>query len=320
MKRRHRLALVTGSSPHVFEYAIAAEVFALERPGLGVPWYRVGVVGAGRGRLETGLAGVAITPTAAPAFLDQAETIVLTPWAGAMDGAPARLLQALRRAHARGARLLSICTASFVLAEAGLLDGRRAATHWMHADAFRRRYPAVQLVDDVLYVDEGSIITSAGSGAGIDACLHLVRRDHGARVAGEVARRMVLPPHREGGQAQYVGAPVAPHPADSVGLGLDWARARLHRPLSVPEWAARMPMSERTFLRRFHAAMGMAPLRWLQQQRMQRARELLEEPARPIADIATACGYESPETFRSAFRRIVGVAPGAYRARFAGSR
>jgi AraC family transcriptional activator FtrA len=227
------------------------------------------------------------------------------------------LVAALRRASDRGARLLSICSGAFLLAAAGLLDGKRATTHWLYADDFKRLFPGVVFEDDVLYVDEGQIITSAGSAAGIDACLHLVRRDFGASVANTVARRMVIPPHREGGQAQYVEAPVALRPGRTISGALDYARQRLDRPIEIRELVARAAMSERTFLRRFKDSVGMTPNTWLQRERMARARDLLETTAMTHADIAGQCGYDSPETFRVAFRRIVGVSPGAYRARFA---
>lgn len=208
--------------------------------------------------------------------------------------------------------------AGFVLGAAGLLDGRRATTHWLFADEFKRRFPLAQYEADVLYVDEGHLITSAGSAAGLDACLHLVRRDFGAAVANTVARRMVVAPHREGGQAQYVEAPVARREVRGIGPAMDWARARLHEPIAIADLAERSAMSGRTFLRRFTEAAGMPPHAWLQQQRIARARQLLEtKPAMSTDDIATQCGYESIETFRAAFRRIVGVAPATYRARFA---
>jgi AraC family transcriptional activator FtrA len=181
----------------------------------------------------------------------------------------------------------------------------------------RERFPLARVEEDVLYVDDGELITSAGSAAGIDAGLHLVRRDFGARIANAVARRLVMPPHREGGQAQYVDAPVAPRPARSIATVMDWARARLDAPIAVDAMAARAAMSPRTFLRRFEAAAGITPLAWLQRERMARARELLEAGTLPIGHVAERCGYASPETFRATFRRIVGVPPGAYRARFA---
>lgn len=309
------LALVAYDGLRSFEYAIAAEVFALQREGLGVPWYDCIVVSPDRGPLR-GVGGLAVRPDTPFDAIDRASTVVLPGWRDVECAPPRRLLQAVRAAHARGARLLSICTGSFVLAAAGLLDGRRATTHWLHAARFRARFPQVRLEADVLYVDEGQLITSAGSAAGLDACLHLVRRDHGARVANIVARRLVVPPHREGGQAQYVEAPVAAQPSRSLSPVLDWARARLNAPLAVSDLARRAAMSERSFQRHFSAAVGLAPNTWLQHERMARARALLERGRASLDDVAVQCGYESGETFRAAFRRVVGVSPAAYRARF----
>jgi len=215
-----------------------------------------------------------------------------------------------------GARCLSICSGVFVLAAAGLLRGRRATTHWRHLPDLKSMYPDIEVEEDVLYVDEGNVITSAGSAAGIDACLHLVRRDFGSKIANSVARRLVMPPHREGGQAQYVAAPVQERPGRRVSEVMDWARKRLDEPLSIGLLAARAAMSERTFLRRFQASVGLSPGDWLQRERMYRARELLESAEGKLSDIAEQCGYRSLETFRAAFKRIVGTSPAAYRTRF----
>lgn len=310
------LALVAYDGLRTFEYAIAADLFGTARPGLGVPWYRTVVVSAERGRLR-GVGGMEVRPTAPFEAIHRAHTIVLPGWRDVAETPPPRLLQAVQAAARRGARLLSLCSGAFVLGSAGLLDGRRATTHWLFADEFRRRFPAARYEPDVLYVDEGALITSAGSAAGLDACLHLVRRDLGARVANTVARRMVVAPHREGGQAQYVEAPVATRSGRGIGRTMDWARAHLHQPLGVAELAERSAMSGRSFLRHFQAATGQAPLAWLQQQRINRARQLLEaEPAITGEELAVQCGYASVETFRAAFRRVAGVAPATYRARF----
>jgi AraC family transcriptional activator FtrA len=316
-KKRPLLALVAYDGLRTFEYSIAADLFAAERGYLGVDWYDTIVVTPDRGRLR-GVGGVEVRADAPFEAIAHAATIVLPGWRDVTETPPARLLEALRAAARRRARLLSLCSGAFVLGSAGLLDGRHATTHWLFADEFRRRFPLAHFERDVLYVDEGQVITSAGSAAGLDACLHLVRRDFGARVANTVARRMVVAPHREGGQAQYVEAPVASHPNRGIGPAMDWARLRLDRHVSVAELASRSAMSSRTFLRRFTEAAGMPPLAWLQQQRIARARQLLEvHPAMRTTDIATQCGYESMETFRAAFRRVVGVAPATYRARFA---
>lgn len=308
-------AIVAYDGLRHMEYAIAAEVFALVRPTLGVPWYDAFVVSADRGRLR-GLAGLQVTPTAPFERIAQARTIVLPGWRDDVERIPPRLLDAVRAAAARGARIVSICSGSFVLGQAGLLDGRRATTHWLYADLFRRMFPAVTYADDVLYVDDGDIVTSAGCMAGVDACLHVVRRDYGARIANMVARRMVAAPHRDGGQAQYVETPVAPVAERGIGVAMDWARRRLDRSIAVDEMAVRAAMSPRTFFRRFTRQMGVPPSAWLQGERIGRARALLEAGELPLDTVAQRCGYDSPETFRTAFRRSTGVAPGQYRRRF----
>ncbi len=310
------LALVAYDGLRTFEYSIAADVFALPRPYLGVDWYETMVVSPDHGRLR-GVGGVHVHTTAPFEAIAQAHTIVIPGWRDVGDAPPARLVAAVRAAAARQARLLSLCSGAFVLGSAGVLDGKRATTHWLFAEAFKRRFPLVRFEPDVLYADEGQVITSAGSAAGLDACLHLVRRDFGAAVANTVARRMVVAPHREGGQAQYVEAPMPPHPGRGIGPALDWARAHVDRPISVPALAARAAMSTRTFLRHFQQATGMQPHAWVQQQRIAHAKHLMETHiAWPTAAIATACGYTSLDTFRIAFRREVGLPPAAYRARF----
>ncbi len=318
-KRKPRLlALVAYNGLRTFEYSIAADLFAADRSDqLGVDWYRSIVVTPERGRLR-GSGGVEVRANAPFDALSRATTIVLPGWRDVDEVPPARLLDALRVAARRGATLLSLCSGAFVLGHAGLLDGRRATTHWLFASAFRRAFPLATYESDVLYVDEGQVITSAGSAAGLDACLHLIRRDYGAAVANTVARRMVVAPHREGGQAQYVEAPVVERTRRGVGPAMDWARAHLHEPLVINDLASRAAMSPRTFLRRFTEAAGTPPYTWLQQQRIGRARQLLETKASmTLDDVAAQCGYESLETFRAAFRRVAGVAPAAYRARFA---
>jgi AraC family transcriptional regulator, transcriptional activator FtrA len=205
------------------------------------------------------------------------------------------------------------------LAAAGLLDGKRATTHWRHIPDLKRLFPSVEVEEDTLYVDEGSVITSAGSAAGIDACLHLVRRDFGSKIANIVARRLVMPPHRDGGQAQYVSAPVQERPGKTIGEVMDWARSRLSEPIEIGEMAKHAAMSERTFLRRFQESTSMSPIAWLQRERMFRAQELLETAKLSLADVSAQCGYETLETFRVAFKRVVGTSPAAYRARFRSS-
>ncbi|WP_315753856.1 MULTISPECIES: transcriptional regulator FtrA [unclassified Bradyrhizobium] len=298
-----------------FEFGIAVEVFGLPRPEFDFSWYRFKVVSA-EGRRSRAIGGIVVEAGAPLSRLKDARTIIVPGWRDRTERPPERLLRAISQAAARGARCLSICSGVFVLAAAGLLDGKRATTHWRHIPDLKRLYPRIQVEEDTLYVDEGNVITSAGSAAGIDACLHLVRRDFGSKVANTVARRLVMPPHRDGGQAQYVVAPVQARPGRTIGEVMDWARARLAQPIAISEMAKRAGMSERTLLRSFKDSTGASPAAWLQQERMARARELLETATLSLADISAQCGYRSLETFRVAFRRIVGTSPAAYRRRF----
>lgn len=299
-----------------FEYGVAVELFALPRPEMGDDWYRFATAAVEAGDLK-GLGGVRIVGDGGLELLQQASIIVAPGWRGMDELVPAPLVEALRAAHARGARLMSICSGVFVLAATGLLDGRRATTHWRYADALRERYPAIQVQPDVLYVDEGDLLTSAGSAAGIDLGLHLIRRDFGPEAANTVARRLVVPPHRDGGQAQFVQRPVpVAHEASRLGPILDRMRADLSRAHTIKALAEAAGMSERTFLRRFEAATGDTPARWLLAERMNRARDLLETSPAGIDQIAQAVGLGAP-ALRHHFRRQFSTTPGAYRARFA---
>ncbi|MET9498850.1 helix-turn-helix domain-containing protein [Streptomyces sp. NPDC006552] len=231
---------------------------------------------------------------------------------GALD---AELADALRAARGRVA---SICTGSFVLGAAGLLDGRRATTHWMSADRFARAFPRVTVDADVLYVDEDPVLTSAGEAAGIDLCLHMIRADHGAAVAADVARRTVVPPHRDGGQAQYIRRPVAQTGVTSTSGSRAWALERLAEPLTLAELAARDAMSVRTYNRRFREETGLTPMTWLARQRVDRAKELLEQTDHTVDRVAAETGFGTGTSLRQHFQSAVGVSPGAYRATFRG--
>lgn len=299
-----------------FEFGVAVELFGLPRPEMGPDWYRFATAAAEPGDLR-GLGGVRVVGDGGLELLEQASVIVAPGWRGMDHPVPAPLIEALRRAHARGARLMSICSGVFVLAATGLLDGRRATTHWRHADALRERYPAIAVQPDVLYVDEGDLLTSAGSAAGIDLGLHLIRRDFGPEAANTVARRLVVPPHRDGGQAQFVARPVpAAHEASRLSPILDRMRADLAGDHTIKVLAGAAGMSERTFLRRFEAATGETPARWLLAERLNRARDLLETSPAGIEQVAQAVGLGAP-ALRHHFRRQFSTTPGAYRARFA---
>ncbi|MDI3407961.1 GlxA family transcriptional regulator [Streptomyces cavernicola] len=238
------------------------------------------------------------------------------PYAGG-DGLPPALAAALDRIPAR-ARIASICTGAFVLAAHGLLDGRSATTHWLSTDHFARAFPAVRVEPGVLYVDGGRVLTSAGEAAGIDLCLHMIRRDFGAAVAADVARRTVVPPHREGGQAQYIPRPVPEPDSSSTSAARAWALTRLEQPLTLRELAAQEAMSVRTFSRRFREESGLTPMQWLAQQRLAHARQLLEETDRTVDRVAAESGFGTAASLRQHFQSALGVSPRAYRATFRG--
>jgi AraC family transcriptional regulator, transcriptional activator FtrA len=297
-----------------FELGIVVEVFGLRRPEMGANWYRFRACSIERGPLRA-TGGLLVETRAGLPQLATADTIIIPGWR-VDEAPPAPLIRALRRAHARGARLVSICSGVFVLAATGLLDGRRATTHWRYVDALRSRYPNVRVEPDVLYVDEGSILTSAGSAAGIDLCLHIVRRDYGADAANHVARRLVVPPLREGGQAQFAVRPIPPDDSPGLAPVLEWANAHLDRPMSVDALARRAGMSPRTFARRFKLATGTTPHRWVLHQRILAAQQLLEQQGRSIDRIAESVGLQTAATLRQHFRRILRTTPTAYRRAF----
>lgn len=245
----------------------------------------------------------------------RADTVVVPGILDPLRPFPEPALQALRAAWANGARVTSICTGAFALAAAGLLDGRRATTHWLGAAELARLYPTVKVQPDVLFVDEGRIVTSAGASAGIDMCLHLVRRDHGQAAASQIARLAVAQLNRDGGQAPFIRQEV-PRAREDLAPLLEWMGAHLHEPLDVETLARRARMSPRTLARRFRAQTGTTPLQWLLTARIRKAQELLETTRRSIEDIAARTGFDSPVTFRARFRRIVGLSPRAWRARF----
>lgn len=312
----HTVAIVVFDRIPAFEMGIPCEVFGTDCPEMGVPSYRLMVCSVEDGPLRTDT-GFTLEAPHGLSDLRKADTVVVPSWRDIEETPPEALLDALRQSYRRGARIAALCSGAFVLAHAGLLDDRRATTHWMYAGALAERFPAVEVDPGVLYVDEGRICTSAGVAAGIDLCLHLVRRDHGAEVANIFARRMVVPPHRDGGQAQYVRAPV---PEDS-GPGpltrtLEWASASLDEAPTVTQMAAHARMSERTFLRRFREATGTTPLKWLLNQRVLAAQRQLETTDAPMERIARECGFGTGATLRHHFKRVVGVAPTDYRGTF----
>lgn len=298
-----------------FEFAIAAEIFGLDRPEMGADWYRFAACAIDRGALRA-QGGLAVSAPHRPRLLDAADLVIVPGWKGVHVPVPARLCERLRAAHRRGARLASICSGAFVLAAAGLLDGRRATTHWRYAAALQSAYPAVRVDADVLYVDDERVLTSAGSAAGIDLLLHVVRTDYGAEAANSVARRLVAAPHRNGGQAQFIERPLPAARRHVLSPLLDHVRRRLAEPWPLSRLAREAAMSERTFLRRFADATGSTPGEWLAAQRVDAAQRLLERTPLPMETIAAESGFGSVATLRHHFHRRVGVAPRDYRERF----
>ena len=314
----HHVTLLAHEGVAPFELGVAAEVFALPRPELDVEsWYSFSVC-AERPGLLPALGGFGLRVDRGLDELERANTIIL-PGSPDVHGDPSpRLLSALRAAHVRGARLVSICSGAFVLAATGLLDGRRAATHWRYAQLLARRFPRVEVTPDLLYVDGEDILTSAGTAAGIDLCLHLVRRDHGALVANQVARRMVVAPQRNGGQAQFIDSPVPQDSADDpVSRVMEWASGRLAERIGVEELAQRAHLSPRQFSRRFRAATGVSPAAWLLRRRLEASLPLLESSDEPVEQVAGRVGFPSPAAFRRHFARVYGLPPSAWRRNFA---
>ncbi|QMU66940.1 helix-turn-helix domain-containing protein [Streptacidiphilus sp. P02-A3a] len=315
----HTVAVLAFDGMAPFELGVVVEVFGLHRPEVGDrPWYRLRVCAEQPGRELRAVGGFTLRAEHGLDVLAAADTVIV-PGVSDVHGpvAPA-LVAALLAAHRRGARLVSICSGAFALAATGLLDGRRATTHWRYAETLRRRHPLVEVDPDVLYVDHGRLLTSAGSAAGIDLCLHLVRSDHGPSTANTVARRFVVPPHREGGQAQFIEAAVPPVPAadDGVGRSLAWALERLAEPLSVSALARAANLSERSYLRHFSRRTGTSPMRWVVAQRIAASLPLLESGAGTVEEVSAAVGFDSPATYRHHFARAMRTTPTAYRRAF----
>ena len=298
-----------------FEFGIAVEIFGLPRPELD-PWYGFSVCPAEPGPLRA-LGGLQLTTDRKGLrSLATAGTIIVPGWRDVNEHPPVALIEALRRANERGARVLSFCSGAFVLAAAGLLNGRDATTHWRYARQLEEMYPQVRVNPNVLYVDDGDVLTAAGSAAGIDLCLHLVRRDFGAETANIVARRLVVPPHREGGQAQFIASPLTACSDDGLANFLDWLTSNFADEHTVESMAARANMSPRTFARRFREQTGTTPARWLSQQRVKHAQHLLETTDLGMDQLAASCGLSSAQLLRFHFHRVVGSTPTAYRRAF----
>ena len=316
MRRMLRtIAAVVMDGSAAFELGVLCEVFGIDRTDDGVPPFdfRVCAEHPGEPLRSTGFS---IVPTHGLEALRDADLVAVPALNGAPSDYPPAVLAAVKAAADRGATLLSVCSGAFLLAEAGLLNGLRCTMHWHHAEQFAARYPDAKVDPDVLFVDEGAVITSAGTAAGIDACLHIVRRELGSTVANAIARRMIVPPQRDGGQRQFIDLPVPDLESDSLQPVLDWMLNNLAAEFSAARLARRARMSERTFARRFLAETGTTPLRWLTQQRILHARRLLEETTLGIEEIAHACGLGSGALLRHHFRRAIGLTPVDYRRSF----
>ncbi|HZZ03559.1 helix-turn-helix domain-containing protein [Paraburkholderia sp.] len=315
---RHVVAVVAFDRISPFHLSVPCVVFGEDRSGGGLPDFDFRVCAAETGALTT-TAGFSIAVTHGLEALADAQTIIVPSWRDPNETPSAALLDALRAAHARGAQLVGLCLGAFVLAAAGILDNRPASTHWAWADDFARRYPCVRLDPDVLYVDDGNVVTSAGTAAGLDCCLHVLRKMCGAQAANYVARRLVVPPHRQGGQAQFIQQPVAPNVrGDRLSCLLDWVRVNLDATHTLDTLAERALMSRRTFTRRFRLATGATVGAWLLAQRLARAQQLLESTDESVEAIAGIAGFGSTASLRQHFAEAFRTSPSAWRREFRG--
>ncbi|WLQ42968.1 helix-turn-helix domain-containing protein [Streptomyces laculatispora] len=314
-RRREVVAVLLFSGGPIFESSIPLSVFGIDRQDAGVPRYRLLVCSGEEGPLRT-TGGLELTAPYGLEAISRAGTVVVPAWRSITSPPPVEALDALRRAHEEGARIVGLCTGAFVLAAAGLLDGRPATTHWMYAPTLAKRYPSVHVDPRELFVDDGDVLTSAGTAAGIDLCLHIVRSDHGTEAAGALAR-LVVPPRRSGGQERYLDRSLPEEiGSDPLAEVVAWALEHLHEQFDVETLAARAYMSRRTFDRRFRSLTGSAPLQWLITQRVLQAQRLLETSDYSVDEVAGRCGFRSPVALRGHFRRQLGSSPAAYRAAY----
>lgn len=299
----------------IFEFGVICEVFGIDRSADGVPNFDFKVCGIEPGRPLRTSVGATLAPEHGLDALVGADLVAIPAIAG--TSYPAEALQAVRAAADSGSIILTVCSGAFVAGAAGLLDGRLCTTHWMHADELARMYPTAKVDRNVLFVDDGNLITSAGTAAGIDACLHLVRRELGSEVTNKIARRMVVPPQRDGGQRQYIDQPIPVRCSEGFAPHLDWILTNLEKPHTVTTLARRAAMSTRTFARRFVEETGTTPMQWVTDQRVLFARRLLEETDLDIDRIACRSGFGTATLLRHHFRRVIGVTPSDYRRQFA---
>lgn len=302
-----------------FEFGVAVEIFGLPRPEMGDGWYRFAVAAVDEGEMRA-LGGIRLVTDGNLELLQDADMIVVPGWRGVEIPVPDALSDALRKAHGRGCRMISICSGVFVLAAAGLLDGKKATTHWRYTERLQQRYPAINVVEDVLYLEEDNVMTSAGSAAGIDLCLHVVRLDFGLEAANVVARRLVVQPHRDGAQQQQVARPVA-RDRESLRMGslFDYLHQNIAESHTVASLAQHTGMSERTFLRRFQDATGKTPARWLLDERLSRAQHYLLTTRLSMESVAERVGFGNGKTLRRHFQQHLASSPLAWRKKFTGS-
>lgn len=299
-----------------FEFGVAVEIFGLPRPEMGEHWYRFAVAAVDEGELRA-TGGVRVMADGNLSLLERADTIIVPGWRGIDSSVPDALCQSLRRANQRGCRVLSICSGVFVLAAAGLLSEKQATTHWRYTEELQQRFPQIQVVEDVLYIAEDNVFTSAGSAAGIDLCLHVVRLDYGLDIANQVARRLVIQPHRDGAQKQQIEHPVArSRESQRLGMLYDFLHQHLEESHSVRSLAERVGMSERTFLRRFQDATGKTPARWLLDERLQLAQHYLATSRHSMEKIAELTGFGNAKNLRLRFQQHLAINPLAYRKKF----
>lgn len=312
------VAVIAVPTLSLFEFGVVGEVFGIDRSALnvGLPAFEFTTCTAVPGLMATN-AGVSVSIEHDLSAVQDADLVVMAPYSRGTP-LPSSVADALQAANDRGARILSVCSGAFALAEAGLLDGRKATTHWKYSQQLAAEYPNIDVDEDVLYVEDGNIITSAGTAAGIDACLYLVRKEFGAKAATAIARGMVVPPHRDGGQAQYIDRPVPIRTGDPMEELLVWLSENVDKQFSIKELAQRMHMSDRTFARRFRAATGTTPASWITSQRILRAQTLLEDSQLSIDEIAREAGFGHAVLLRHHFQRTLGTSPASYRQAFRG--
>jgi AraC family transcriptional activator FtrA len=311
----HKVAVLVDEGSNPFELGVATELFGLRRPELNRPWYSLALCAA-KPSVRMHLGMFTLTDVAGLDAADDADTVIVPNRPDPLNTASPAVLDAIAAAAARGARLVSFCTGAFALADAGVLDGRRATTHWRWADLFVERYPKVTLEPDVLFVDDGNLLTAAGSAAALDLGLHLIHRDHGAEVVNAVSRRLVFTGHRDGGQRQFIERPVPTVPDTSLAPVLAWAQERLDQPLTVADLASRASTSQATLHRRFRAELGTTPLAWLTTERISLACRLIERGELRLDRVAGASGLGTAANLRAQLRRHTGLTPSAYRRRF----